>query len=317
MKIGTIGTGFIVYDVQKAILDTPGIVCGAVYSRKMETGEKLAKQFGVNKVYTDLDEMLKDSELDTIYIASPNSLHFEEARRSLEHGKNVILEKPFTPTLIEAEELFKKAEEKDLFLLEAIVTQSLPNFKVVKKLLPRVGRVRMVMCSYSQYSSRYDLFLSGKTPNVFNPAFAGGALMDLNMYNISFMASLFGKPKEIHYFPNRHQNGVDTSGILILKYPDFVAVNEAAKDTWGVNSAQIQGEKGFIYIKDGTNHISQVSIETRDGKKQSYNDQRNDFHYHYEIQELKDIIEKRDYQALNERKKLTLDTVDILEKAGK
>lgn len=314
MRIGTIGTGVIVQEILKGVAAAEGVSCGAVYSRRHETGAALAEPFGIQTVYTDLNDLMNDPELDTIYIASPNSLHAQHARMALEHGKHVLLEKPFTPTLREAQELFALAEKQGLFLLEAITTQSLPNYKTLKKLLPQVGRVRIVQCLYSQYSSRYDALLAGQTPNVFNPAFHGGALGDINFYNIAFVISLFGKPREAVYYANRHENGVDTSGVLVMRYPDFICTCESAKDTWGVNSAQIQGEKGFLYVKDGCNWFTEVSLETKE-RRESFNDQDPDRHWHYEVPELADVIHSGNRAEYRRRRDLTLDVVEVLEQA--
>ncbi len=314
MKIGTIGTGQIVREVLEGVTAVDDISCGAVYSRRRETGISLAESFGVEKVYTDLDHFLSDPELDIIYIASPNNLHAGQARMALKYGKHVLLEKPFTPTLAEAQELFTLAEEQGVFLLEAITTQSLPNYKILRELLPQVGRVKIVQCCYSQYSSRYDALLSGQLPNVFNPAFAGGTLMDINLYNLSFAVSLFGKPLESFYYANRHENGVDLSGVLVMRYPDFICTCEGAKDTWGVNSAQIQGEKGFLYIKDGCNWFSEIILETKEGRK-TFNSQEPARHWHYEVKELTELIQNKDRAEYERRKALTLDVVEILEAA--
>lgn len=312
MKIGTIGTGQIVRIILDGVSAVDGVSCGAVYSRTREAGAALADAFGVDKVYTDLESFLSDPELDVIYIASPNSLHAGQARMALEHGKHVLLEKPFTPTLREARELFALAEQRGLFIFEAVTTQSLPNYKTLREQLPKVGRVKIVQCCYSQYSSRYDSFLAGQVPNVFNPAFAGGALMDINFYNISFVVSLFGRPLESFYYANRHENGVDVSGVLVMRYPGFVCTCEGAKDTWGVNSAQIQGEKGFLHIKDGCSGFSEVTLETKEGRQQ-FNGQEKRLYWHYEMQELTGLIRAGDRSEYERRKALTLDVAEILE----
>lgn len=314
MNIGTIGTGTIVREILTGAAAAEGVSYGAVYSRKRETGAALAESFGVKTVYTDLEAFFSDPALEVIYIASPNSLHGEHARQALEHGKHVLLEKPFTPTLREARELFALAEKQGLFLLEAAATQSLPNYRRLRELLPQVGRVKIVQCSYSQYSSRYDALLAGQTPNVFHPAFAGGALMDINFYNVSFVVSLFGKPLETAYYANRHENGVDVSGVLVMRYPDFVCTCQGAKDTWGVNSAQIQGENGFLYIQDGCNWFSEVTLETREGREH-FNSQEPNLHWHYEVRELTELIRTGNRGEYERRRALTLDVVDVLENA--
>ena len=96
MKIGTIGSGEIVCKFLDAVTKTDGVSCEAVYSRSQEKGEALATRYRVEKVYTHLEEMMSDEQVDCVYVASPNSLHYEQTKMALEHGKNVICEKPFT-----------------------------------------------------------------------------------------------------------------------------------------------------------------------------------------------------------------------------
>ncbi len=90
--------------------------------------------------------------------------------------------------------------------------------------------------------------------------------MDLNIYNIYFVVGLFGDPKAVHYYPNRHANGIDTSGILILEYPNFVCQCTGAKRRAAHNSAQLIGTEGSILIEPGSNNC-QKSCDTPEGKK--------------------------------------------------
>ena len=96
MKIGTIGTSMITGEFLKGIQMADGVECAAVHSREKKRGELFAKKYGVRKVYTELEELYADKTIDLIYIASPNSLHYQQAKRALEHGKHVVCEKPFT-----------------------------------------------------------------------------------------------------------------------------------------------------------------------------------------------------------------------------
>jgi predicted dehydrogenase len=115
-----------------------------------------------------------------------------------------------------------------------------------------------VQLDFSQYSSRYGAYLRGEDPNVFSPAFSGGALMDLNYYNLNFVTGLFGSPGSIRYFPNRGPNGIDTSGVLVMEYDGFVCTAAACKDSAGPNFVQIQGENGYL-------HSPSTSSNLRDG----------------------------------------------------
>ena len=218
IRLGTIGSGPIVHSILDNVAVTDGIRLAAVYSRTEEKGKQLAAEYGADKVYTDLDEFLEDEEVNVVYVASPNLLHYEQTKKALLAGKNVVCEKPFCTKAEQARELAALAKEKHLLLVDAVPTAFLPNFEVVKRELPKVGKVKLVLGNFSQYSSRYDQVLEGGKPNVFNPEYGGGCLMDINFYNVYLNIALFGKPQEAIYFPNIYEGLADTSGILIMKY---------------------------------------------------------------------------------------------------
>lgn len=316
IKLGTIGSGVIVRSILDGVNATEGISLEAVYSRSMEKGRQLADEYGAQKVYTDLEALFGDEDVNFIYVASPNSLHYEQAKAALEHGKNVICEKPFCTTRAKVEELIAIAKERHLFLIDATPTAFLPNFELLKQQIEKIGRKRLVMCSYSQYSSRYDQVLKGEAPNIFNPEFAGGCLQDINYYNVYFNVALFGKPETAVYYPNICATGADTSGVVLMKYRDFVSECSGAKDTWGVNSAQIQGEKGYIYIENGANGIESLRVVTRDGEE-NYNEQPNLDRWFYEVQNLTRLVLNDDYEAIYKRLEVTADVIDVIETVRK
>ena len=195
IRLGTIGSGPIVHSILDNVKITEGIRLAAVYSRSLDKGCALAGEYGAEKVYTDMDVFLKDEEINTVYIASPNLLHYEQTKKALLAGKHVICEKPFCTRAEQARELTSLAREKHLFLADAVPTAYLPNFELLKSRLPEIGKVRLVLANYSQYSSRYDRLTEGEIPNVFNPKYGGGALMDINFYNVYLNVALFGKPE--------------------------------------------------------------------------------------------------------------------------
>lgn len=263
MKIGTIGSGFIVRTILSKVTVTEGIECKAVYSRTYETGRKLADEFGVDKVYTDLDGLCSDPELDFIYIASPNSLHYDHVKKALEHGKNVLCEKPFVPTGAEARELIALAKEKNLYLFEMITTLYHPHFAVIRDRIPELGKLQMVSGVFCQYSSRYDTLLEGKQTNIFDPAFKTGCLMDINVYNIYLMVALLGKPDRVEYFTGKFENGIDTHGTVMMQYGNVTCQCIGAKDSMCENSVQILGDKGYIHITPGAGNLRTVRFVRR------------------------------------------------------
>ena len=315
IRLATIGSGVIVHSVLDNVKRTDGITLEAVYSRTSEKADELAKSYGASKTYTDLDAMLSDDAVNTIYIASPNLLHYPQAKAALLAGKNVICEKPLVTRLAHAQELRDIAQSKGLFLVQAAPTMFLPNFRVLQDRLAEIGRVRLIMSNYSQYSSRYDAVLRGERPNIFNPEYAGGCLMDINFYNVLLNIALFGAPKEAKYYANIYPGLADTSGVFVMNYDGFVSTNSGAKDTWGINHFMIEGEKGYIYV-DEPNGIKSVRIVTR-SSDETVNLQPEPDRWFYEVQELTRIVLNNDSEALRRMLDVSLATVSAIETARK
>ena len=330
MKIGTIGSGFIVRTILSKVALTEGIECAAVYSRKYETGRKLADDFGVEKVYTDLEALCGDPELDFIYIASPNSLHYQHVKFALEHGKNVMCEKPFVPTAAEAEELIALAKSKDLYLIEMITTLYHPHFAWVQEQLPNVGKLQMVNATFCQYSSRYDTLMAGQQTNIFDPNFKTGCLMDINVYNIYLAVALLGKPDKVAYFAGLHENGIDLHGTVMLQYGDVVCQCIGAKDTMCDNSFQLLGDKGYIHITPGAGNLRTVKLVRRGaedmgpagnnsktrGKDREELELPED-QWFYEIQAISRLIAEGKKELFYRNMEISRNVMEVLEKARK
>ncbi len=316
IHLATIGTGSIVHAILDGVAVTEGISLEAVYSRSGEKGRALAEKYGAKKVYTELPQMLRDPEVNFVYVASPNSLHYEQTKSALLAGKNVICEKPFCPRVDQARELVSLAKERGLFLVDAVPTAFLPNLPVLREQLPKIGRIRLVLCNYTQYSSRYDQLLAGQVTNVFDPNFAGGCLQDINFYNVYLNIVLFGKPQGLRYFPNMTPSGVDGSGVLILTYPGFVSTNAGAKDSYGGSMAQIEGEKGYISIQGGSNGLGRLRVVTRESEEcfdlQGEEDRRT-----WEIRNMVPLLLAEDYEAIYSRLDTMLTVIETIETARK
>ncbi|MCT1901509.1 Gfo/Idh/MocA family protein [Oceanobacillus sojae] len=316
MKIGTIGSGFIVDWFLTALNDIEGASCEAVYSRKEETAKPLADKYQIEKIYTDLNQMFADPSIEFIYIASPNSLHFEHAFQALNHGKHVICEKPFTSTAKEAKTLIELAKQNQLMLFEAISNIHLPNYQAIKEEVKKLGKLKFVQCNYSQYSSRYNKLLDGENPNVFNPAFSGGALADINIYNLHFVMNLFGVPDAVSYTANIHENGIDTSGVLVMKYPDFIAECVGAKDSNSMNFGLIQGENGYVHVQDGANVCKKV-ISHIDDEVTEINSQTKSNWLIYELAVFKDIFNSSNLAQCYELLDYSYEVMKVFEQARK
>ncbi|QNM05245.1 Gfo/Idh/MocA family protein [Qiania dongpingensis] len=315
--LATIGSGSIVDLFLDAVEKTEGICCTAVYSRTEERAKEFAKKHGAGSWYSDLDAMLNDKTIDFIYVASPNSLHYDYVKRALTAGKHVICEKPFVGSFKEAEELVRLAGERGLYLFEAITILHMPNYKVVKEWLREIGPVRLVHYNYSQYSSRYDSYLSGKVTNVFDPGYAGGALMDINVYNLHVIADLFGLPETASYFANRGFNGVDCSGTAVLQYDGFVCTCMGAKDCNGKNTGLIEGEKGYILVEEAGNLCGNVKLCLRNGETKRAEYDRNVNRMTYEVEDFVRVYEAGDREACGRWQEESLNVMRILDQLRK
>lgn len=316
MKIGTIGTGFITDWVMGQVLEYPENQYVAVYSRKEESAQTLKEKYQVPKIYTDLDQMLEDDDIDCIYVASPNSLHFEHAKKALLAGKNAIVEKPFCSNVKECEELIRICKETGKFLFEAITTIYNPNYLKIKEELDKIKPIKIVQCNMSQYSRKYDAFLNGDHPNVFTPKFSGGALMDINVYNLHFIVGLFGMPKKVHYQANIKE-GIDTSGVVTLEYENMTVSSVGSKDNIGMNFTQIQGENGYILSQSASSMTLNVSVQLRNKESYDIDLQKHDGAHYYYAGEILRMIEENDLEGCYQKLEHSLNVVKVLDAARK
>ena len=315
MKLGILGTGMIVQDFLTAV-DKLKIDYLAILGTERSRGrtEELAEKYKLNKIYFNYDELLQDKNIDTIYVALPNFLHYQFAKKALEADKNVIVEKPGVTTLAEFNDLKNLVEEHDKILVEATTTYYLPAFAGIKSDLDKLGDIKIVSMNYSQYSHRYDAFKAGEVLPVFDPQKAGGAIMDINFYNISFVVGLFGKPDAVFYSANI-ERGIDTSGVLILDYGNFKAVCVGAKDCKAPTTSTIQGDNGNIIINIPANRIESYTLCDNDGNEELKIFTPDKHRMIYEFEKFIEMIDKHDVEKMNEMLAITESVAKILQQA--
>ncbi|MBF7112815.1 Gfo/Idh/MocA family oxidoreductase [Pediococcus pentosaceus] len=315
MKLGIVGAGMIVKDFLTMTPLLPEIELKAITGTPhgIDNLEKLQMQYGIDRVYTDIDECLANEEIDTVYVAVPNHLHFAFAKKALEAGKNVICEKPFTLNLAELEELAELAQTKQLILLEAITNQYMMNYQKIKEAVPTLGEIKVIECNYSQYSSRYDAFKAGEVLPAFNPKFGGGALMDFNIYNIHFVVGLLGAPSSVKYLANIEKD-IDTSGILILNYPDTKVVCIGAKDSTATIRSTIQGTKGSVIVNGATNVLDNFDIESKAGIE-NFDFKQNLHRMYEEFKAFQRIIAEKDLKEAALRLQHSEEVLRVVEQA--
>ena len=248
LKYAVIGTSRITEEFILGAGRVEGMALSAVYSRSREKGEKFASLFGSPPVYTEL-EILARADIDAVYIASPNSLHFEQSRLFLLNNKNVLCEKPATVTPEEFEELAALAKSRGLVYLEAIMFMHSPAKKILEDALKKIGKITGAHFDFSQLSSRYEMLKNGELPNIFNPEMAGGALMDLGCYCVYPAVYFFGRPKKIFASAGFVRGGADGYGAAVLDYDGLQATLTYSKIAQGRAGSQIIGDEGTVTIE--------------------------------------------------------------------
>ncbi|GGA90975.1 Gfo/Idh/MocA family protein [Ornithinibacillus halotolerans] len=317
MNFGTVGTSWITSSFIQASQEVNNFTLTAVYSRSEQKVKDFAEKHQAPFVYTDLEEMAKSDKLDCIYIASPNSLHFEQAKLFLQHKKHVICEKPIFSNTKEFQEAFQVAEENGVYLFEAIRNIHTPNFEVLKHAVEKIGPVTSTILHRNRYSSKYKEYLAGGRPNVFTAEFSGGALTDLGIYPLALAVSLFGKPKQVSYVANMLESGVDGSGTLTLEYDNFVSTVMCSKISTSYIPCEIQGENGSILFDDAGSILDMKYIDNSSGQEEPIQTYSLEDNMQYEITNFLQIITSQNNEEYNRLKELSLLTLSITEEARK
>lgn len=194
LKLGVIGTSWIARSFIDAAHMTEKFQFSAVYSRRLESAEQFSADFKDIQKFDNLDDFFKAS-LDIIYIASPNALHFEQAKAAILAGHNVIVEKPAFSNPKELTQIIKLAKENEVFFFEAARNIHEHSFSIIKDFLAD-KTVKGADFTYSKYSSKMPALLNGEIPNKFNAKFSGGLLADLGVYLLYAAIFWFGKPQK-------------------------------------------------------------------------------------------------------------------------
>ncbi|MDM0523778.1 Gfo/Idh/MocA family protein [Clostridium perfringens] len=261
LKWGILGPGSIARDFAQALNRVNGEVY-AVASRNKERAEKFARENNVKKAYGSYDEIIKDKDIDVVYIATPHSNHYEYIIKSLNNNKHVLCEKAITVNERELEEVLKIARENNLVLEEAMTLFHMPLYeKVIKKINNAdLGKVNMVQVSFGSFKE-YD-----ENNRFFNLDLAGGALLDIGTYALSFARYfLSSMPEEILSTVKKAKTGVDEeSGIILKTKEDEIATISLAFRSKMPKRGIVSCDNGFITI-DNFPRANKATINYLDG----------------------------------------------------
>lgn len=250
-NVGTIGTSQITRTFLEACIATRAFKTTHVYSRTKVKAQQLIDDLFIPDAVADddLEDFLNADNLDVIYVASPNSLHFQYVEAALRHGKNVIVEKPafITPTEYQKIDAILQAHP-ELHVIEAARHLYDANYLVAKAQVDKFPTITGATFAYMKYSSRYDDFKAGKEPNIFSPKFAGGALYDLGVYLVYAAVDWFGMPKLATYHATKAENGIDLHGLARLHYDDFDAALIFGKDQQSFLPSEVYSNQKTLWL---------------------------------------------------------------------
>lgn len=245
LRWGILGTGGIAH-LQTSDLLANGFLVAAVGSRSQTSADAFAAEFGIERAYGSYEELVADPDIDVVYVSTPHPFHAPNALLALTAGKHVLLEKPFTVNAREAREVISLAAERGLVVLEAMWTRYLPQSLKIRQLIADgvIGDVRTLIADHNQ------LLSADPDHRINNVALAGGALLDLGIYPVSFAHELFGAPTQVKAIGTLSTTGVDRQTAAVLEFSGGQqAVIHTALDTAGPNTASIIGTRGRIELQ--------------------------------------------------------------------
>ncbi len=243
-KVGIIGAGWIAEKMAEALAPLEDYCVYAIASRSIGKATEFAGRWNIPKAYGSYEDMVKDNDVDLVYIATPHSHHFPHAMLALNAGKPVLVEKAFTANAAEAEELIETARSKGLFITEAIWTRYMPLSHKVKEIMESgiIGKPRVItatLCYMMEFKER-----------ILRPDLCGGALLDLGVYALNFARMYFGTDI-VRSVSNCHMGptGIDLQECISLSYADGKMANLQA-GTLCLNDRQgiINGTEGYIRV---------------------------------------------------------------------
>lgn len=288
MNVAILGAGVIAQSMAEALRGLPEEVNAyAVASRDLDRAEEFAEKWHFEKAYGSYEEMVEDPAVDLVYVATPHSHHYEHAKMCIEHGKAVLVEKAFTANAAQAKELIALAENKKVFLTEAIWTRYLPARHIIQELIKteQIGKVESLEAEFSVPLTHIKRM---RDPNL-----AGGALLDLGMYTLTFASMYFGDDiVKVESHTEKYETGVDGTDEIVYTYRDGKTAHLRTSFTSNNrNEGIILGTKGRIRVKALNNYMSieQLDLEGNLVKEYPIPEQING--YEYEVLASKQAME--------------------------
>ena len=309
MKIGILGAGHIAGTLAETMGQMPEVECYAVAAREIGRAENFCKKYGFTKAYGSYEEMLNDEQVELVYVATPHSHHYEHMKLCIMHGKPVLCEKAFTMNSAQAKEIARLAQEKGVYVTEAIWTRYMPSRQIINDAIASglLGQVSMLTANLS-----YDIDTKER---IIRPELAGGALLDVGMYALNFALMHFGNEiAKVESSVMKTQTGVDGMETITLSYQDGRMASLTAgiygrSDRKGI----VYGEKGYLVVENINNPQSVRIYDTDDKLMKEYEIPEQISGYEYEIRECIEQIKKGATESLSMPLQTSIEVMEMMD----
>ncbi len=287
IKWGIIGTGRIAHTFATALQVVTNSELAAVGSRDMEKATQFASEFQIPKAYGSYEDLMKDPEVDVVYIATPHNLHETNTLLALNHHKHVLCEKPMGVNLQESTRMIEKAKTENLFLMEALWSRFLPNIIKTKEIVTsgEIGEVKLMTVFFSLRSK------NGPEHRHFNIDLCGGSILDIGIYNIFLSLFLLGKPQQFTAIAGLSEQGGDNSSSYTFRYNnDTLSVMYSSFMGESPIVAEIHGTKGKVTLEHLWFCPGKVKVNYLDGRENIFEFNVKSNGYEYEAEEVATCI---------------------------
>ena len=311
IKWGIIGAGNIARKFATALTSMKDTELTAIASRNIKKAERFAETFHIKKSYGSYEELIKDEEIDVVYIATPHTEHKANGALCIINNKAVLCEKPFTINKEESQYLIDLATKHDVFLMEAMWTKFLPVTNAVKNWIKekKIGDVKHIRASFG-YNAPYDI-----NSRTYNPHTAGGALLDVGVYPITYACYLLDKlPDSISSSAIIGKSNVDEQNVIALHFDNGILANLSsaiAADTG--DEAIIIGDEGKIHIPNFWNAQKAVVYNNEGQIVDKIELPFMSNGYEYEAEEVNNCLREGKKQSSINSLKDTLDIMKIMD----
>ncbi|MBO3100848.1 Gfo/Idh/MocA family protein [Cellulomonas fengjieae] len=263
IRWGILGAGNIAATFSSAVNAHTRAQLVAVGSRNRDRAERFATAHHIPTTHVGYRELVEDPQVDAVYIATPHSEHKEQALLAIRAGKHVLVEKAFTRNAGEAEEVFAAARAAGVFVMEAMWTRFLPHVYALHQVIDagEIGEIINITADHGQ------AFTFDPKSRLFDPALAGGALLDLGVYPVSFAHDFLGVPDAVQAVGQLTQTGVDGQISMVLSYGERAQAT-LSTTLWSKTptTASISGTDGFIAVRGGFFTPTSFRVQRLDGR---------------------------------------------------